>query len=44
LAVNRIIHHLVPVLANTLRPDTNGPGEPWIIDGTLIPGQRAGEG
>lgn len=35
--VDRIIHHLVPVLATVLRPDTTDAGQPWIIDGTLIP-------
>jgi hypothetical protein len=34
-AVDRIRHHLVPVLASTPRPDTST--YPWIIDGTLIP-------
>jgi Helix-turn-helix of DDE superfamily endonuclease len=36
-AVDRVIHHLVPVLANALRPDPRRHGAPWIIDGTLIP-------
>jgi hypothetical protein len=36
-AVDRIIHHLVPVLARTLRPDPDNRDHPWIIDGTLIP-------
>jgi len=36
-AVDRIIHHLVLVLARALRPGADGPDEPWIIDGTLIP-------
>jgi hypothetical protein len=36
-SVDRIIHHLVPVLANALRLDANEQGQPWIIDGTLIP-------
>ena len=35
--VDRIIHHLVPLLAHIMRPDTNYAGQPWIIDGTLIP-------
>jgi hypothetical protein len=36
-AVDRIIHHLVPTLAGTLRPEPANHDEPWIIDGTLIP-------
>jgi Transposase DDE domain/Helix-turn-helix of DDE superfamily endonuclease len=36
-AVDRIIRHLVPVLARTLRPDPDNSSHPWIIDGTLIP-------
>ena len=36
-AVDRILHHLVPVLAQTLQPDPDATGGPWIIDGTLIP-------
>jgi hypothetical protein len=35
--VDRITHHLVPVLANLLRLDANGAGQPWIIDATPIP-------
>lgn len=36
--VDRIIHHLVPVLAGVLRPSPdNDSAHPWIIDGTLIP-------
>jgi hypothetical protein len=35
--VDRIIHHLVPVLAHALRPDPTRQTAPWIIDGTLIP-------
>lgn len=35
--VDRIIHHLVPILAGCLRPDPNRHHGPWIIDGTLIP-------
>lgn len=36
--VDRIIHHLVPVLAGVLRPSPdNHSAHPWIIDGTLIP-------
>src|ERR1700758_2514327 len=38
-AVDRTIHHLVPVLADTLTPNSNagrGPGM-RIIDGTVIP-------
>jgi Helix-turn-helix of DDE superfamily endonuclease len=36
-AVDRIIHHVVPVLARTLHPDPDTSDHPWIIDGTLIP-------
>jgi hypothetical protein len=36
-AVDRSVPHLVPLLARRLRPDADGPDEPWIIDGTLIP-------
>jgi Helix-turn-helix of DDE superfamily endonuclease/DDE superfamily endonuclease len=36
-AVDRIIHHLVPVLARALRPVPDTSDYPWIIDGTLIP-------
>jgi hypothetical protein len=38
-AVDRIIHHLDPVLADTLTPDSRADrdGGVWIIDGTLIP-------
>lgn len=36
-AVDRIIHHLVPVLARGLRPAPDNSPHPWIIDGTLIP-------
>ncbi len=36
-SVDRIIHHLVPVLACTLRPVPDTTTHPWIIDGTLIP-------
>ena len=37
--VDRVIHHLVPVLADALRPDPDHHSDthPWIIDGTLIP-------
>ncbi len=35
--VDRTIHHLVPVLANALRPAPNTSTHPRIIDGTLIP-------
>lgn len=35
--VDRIIHHLVPVLADALRPAPDTSAHPWIIDGTLIP-------
>jgi hypothetical protein len=34
--VDRIIHHLVPMLADALRPNPAGHDAPWIIDGTLI--------
>ena len=34
---DRIIHHLVPVLADALRPAPDDSAHPWIIDGTLIP-------
>jgi hypothetical protein len=36
-AVDRTIHHLVPVLAHALRPAPDTSNHPWIIDGTLIP-------
>ena len=36
-AVDRIVHHLVPILAHALRRDSTGHSGPWIIDGTLIP-------
>lgn len=36
-SVDRIIHHLVPVLASTLRPAPDNNNHPWIIDSTLIP-------
>jgi hypothetical protein len=36
-AVDPILHHLVPVLAQTLRPGPDATDGPWIIDGTLIP-------
>jgi Helix-turn-helix of DDE superfamily endonuclease/DDE superfamily endonuclease len=35
--VDRIIHHLVPVLAEVLPPAPDASTHPWIIDGTLIP-------
>jgi hypothetical protein len=35
--VDRIVHHLVPVLARTPRPEPDTSSHPWIIDGTLIP-------
>jgi hypothetical protein len=35
--VDRIIDHLVPVLATLLRLDANSAGQPWIIDATPIP-------
>lgn len=40
--IDRIIHHLIPVLADALRPtsacdDACDDDRPWIIDGTLIP-------
>jgi hypothetical protein len=38
--VDRIIHHLVPVLAHTLRPAPDTSNHPWIIDATLIPVHR----
>jgi hypothetical protein len=36
-AVDRIIHHLVPVLARALRPTPDNSNHPWIIDAILIP-------
>jgi hypothetical protein len=36
-ALDRIIDHLVPVLARTRRPDPDNSNHPWIIDGTVIP-------
>lgn len=36
-SVDPIIHHLVPVLAEVLRPVPDASTHPWIIDGTLIP-------
>ena len=36
-ARDRVIHHLVPVLARALQPDPDGHTGVWIIDGTLIP-------
>jgi hypothetical protein len=35
--VDRIIHHLIPVLAAVLRPTPDSRTHPWIIDATLIP-------
>jgi len=35
--VDRTTHHLVPVLADALRPAPDDTTHPWIIDGTLIP-------
>lgn len=35
--IDRIIHHLIPVLAAALRPDSAREDRPWIIDRTLIP-------
>ena len=35
--VDRTIHHMVPVLADALRPTQNNSSHPWIIDGALIP-------
>jgi hypothetical protein len=35
--VDRILHHLVPALGQTLRPTPDSSHHPWIIDGTLIP-------
>jgi hypothetical protein len=34
---DRVLHHLVPVLARALRPNPDNSNLPWIIDGTLIP-------
>lgn len=36
-AADRMIHHLVPLLAAALRPGPNDHARSWIIDGTLIP-------
>jgi hypothetical protein len=36
-AVDRIVHHLVPVLARALQPAPDNSNHPWIIDGTPIP-------
>ena len=36
-AVDRVLHHLVPVLARILRPNPDNSHHPWIIDDTLIP-------
>jgi hypothetical protein len=36
-SVDRIVHHLVPVLARALRPAPDTSTHPWIIDDTLIP-------
>jgi Helix-turn-helix of DDE superfamily endonuclease len=36
-AVDRVLHHLVPMLARALRPIPDDSNHPWIIDGTLIP-------
>ena len=38
-AVDRIIHHLVPILAKALRPEPTALDTPWITDGTPIPVQ-----
>ncbi|PBA68883.1 hypothetical protein CKJ76_26050 [Mycobacterium avium] len=38
--VDRIFHHLIPVLADALRPAPDDNTHPWIIDGTLIPVAR----
>jgi hypothetical protein len=35
--VDRIIHHLVPILADVLQPAPDDCDHSWIIDGTLIP-------
>ena len=35
--IDRVLHHLVPVLAGALRPIPDTSDQPWIIDGTLIP-------
>jgi len=37
---DRIIHHLIPVLADAPRPTPHDTAHSWIIDGTLIPGAR----
>jgi hypothetical protein len=34
---DRVIHHLVPILACSLQPEPDDSKHPWIIDGTLIP-------
>ncbi|MCU1699129.1 MAG: hypothetical protein JWR34_5192, partial [Mycobacterium sp.] len=34
---DRIIHHLIPVLADAPRPTPHDTAHPWIIDTTLIP-------
>ncbi|MGH3847572.1 MAG: helix-turn-helix domain-containing protein [Pseudonocardiaceae bacterium] len=38
--VDRIIHHLVPVLAHSLQPAPDNSSHPWIIDDTLIRSAR----
>jgi hypothetical protein len=35
--VDRVISHVIPMLANAFRPDGTGSGGPWVIDGTPIP-------
>jgi hypothetical protein len=35
--VDRIIDHLVPILARALQPNPDGHDRPWIVDRTLIP-------
>jgi hypothetical protein len=35
--IDRVLHHLVPVLSGALRPAPDNTTHPWIIDGTLIP-------
>lgn len=35
--VDRVLHHLEPILAHALHPAPEASTHPWIIDGTLIP-------
>jgi Helix-turn-helix of DDE superfamily endonuclease/DDE superfamily endonuclease len=35
--VDRVLHHLIALLAQALRPESIDHSGPWIIDGTLIP-------